>query len=288
MPTWNSINQGVIEIKNDDARADWEQWVLLLSDNHHDSPYCDRKLEKKHLDLALERDALILFGGDVFDAMGGRYDPRRSAEGVRPEDNQSDYLDQIVKHAAEDYGPYAKNIVMVGMGNHEAGILQHNNTNLTSSLVHDLNSDYKGRVIPASMEGWVLFRFKIRKTIRRTIYLYWHHGADGASPVTRGMISTARQAVYLPDANIVWNGHNHQDYYTGTSRRRCNHNGVTTFDVQHFIRTPGYKDELGKPAHMAPGYAERKQFAPTPRGCAWLRFTNDDDDIVVSVMVDVS
>lgn len=277
----------MIEVKLDNARAGWEQWILLLSDNHNDSPLCDRKLQRKHLNIALERDAIILFGGDEFDAMGGRYDPRRSMEGVRPEDMSADYLDKIVLHAAEEYAPYAKNIAMIGMGNHETAVQEHNSTNLTSSLVHRLNSDYGGKIIPAGIRGWVLFRINLRKTVHLTKRLYWHHGADGASPVSRGLISTNRQAVWLPDADIVWNGHNHQGYHVPISRERCNQYGNVSYDVVHFVRTPGYLRQLDAVGGMAPQYAERKAMSPTPSGCVWLRLVGEDDTVSVRVEIDV-
>lgn len=35
-----------------DVKAGWEQWVLLSSDRHHDSRWCDRDLEIEHLEKA--------------------------------------------------------------------------------------------------------------------------------------------------------------------------------------------------------------------------------------------
>lgn len=39
-------------------------YLLLLSDLHWDNPHCDRALLKRHLDLALERNAAIMIFGD--------------------------------------------------------------------------------------------------------------------------------------------------------------------------------------------------------------------------------
>ena len=44
-------------------------WAFLRSDAHHENIGCDQKLEKKHLDQAMERDALILDMGDCLDLM---------------------------------------------------------------------------------------------------------------------------------------------------------------------------------------------------------------------------
>ena len=87
MPNWKSAQRaGVITVRIDDMKAGDDVWVLLRSDAHHDSPYCDRKLEKYHLEIAKERNALILDNGDTFDAMQGKFDPRRSYGDIRPED----------------------------------------------------------------------------------------------------------------------------------------------------------------------------------------------------------
>src|SRR3990167_5322867 len=98
----------VLTVHFNQVAAGWEQWVLLTADRHHDNIYCNRALEKYDLDQAKERNALIADFGDLFCAMQGKYDPRSSMDDIRPEDVGADYLDRIVKHAAEFYGPYAK------------------------------------------------------------------------------------------------------------------------------------------------------------------------------------
>jgi hypothetical protein len=71
------ISNNVHEITIDLGRnKDWEQWVLLRSDVHHDNPKCDQDLERQHLQEALEYDAPIIDNGDLFCAMQGRWDKR--------------------------------------------------------------------------------------------------------------------------------------------------------------------------------------------------------------------
>ncbi len=41
------------------SMTSFEQWFLCRSDAHHDSVKCDRKLEKKHLEMAKERGAAM-------------------------------------------------------------------------------------------------------------------------------------------------------------------------------------------------------------------------------------
>ncbi len=71
------LERNVVEISIDlDRNKDWEQWVLLRSDVHHDNPKCNQDLERKHLDEAIEYDAPIIDNGDLFCAMQGKWDKR--------------------------------------------------------------------------------------------------------------------------------------------------------------------------------------------------------------------
>ena len=66
------LSRNVHEITIDLTRnRDWEQWVLLRSDVHHDNPKCKQDMERRHLDEAIEYDAPIIDNGDLFCAMHG-------------------------------------------------------------------------------------------------------------------------------------------------------------------------------------------------------------------------
>lgn len=256
-------------IRFEGLRAGWEQWILLTGDRHHDNIHCRRDLELEHLDEAKKRNAPIIDVGDLFCAMQGKWDPRRSMDDVRPEDVGANYLDRIVEHAAEFYGPYAKYFAVIGVGNHEDAILAHNNTDLTDRLVYALNTQHGARCYKGGVGGWVRFLFKIGPTQVESRKLKYFHGAGGGGPVTRGVIQTNRQAVYLPDADIVVNGHTHDQYHVPIARERLNMAGTVERDVVHYIRTPTYKDEYGDGSS---GWAVVKGHPPKPLGCAWLRF----------------
>lgn len=73
-------------------------YTLFLSDVHYDSTRCDRAMLKRHLDLALERNALVHLNGDWLDLMGGKYDPRNTLPGgLRPEYRGQDYFDRVIE-----------------------------------------------------------------------------------------------------------------------------------------------------------------------------------------------
>ena len=79
------IHRNVHFINHRFASTSEDFWVLLTSDRHHDNPHCNQELEKKHLDQAVEREAVIIDYGDLFCAMQGKYDRRHSKDDIRPE-----------------------------------------------------------------------------------------------------------------------------------------------------------------------------------------------------------
>lgn len=259
----------VLIVRFTNVLSGWEQVFLLSSDRHHDNKHCDRRLERRHLDQALERDALVMDWGDLFCAMQGKYDPRADMSDIRPEDVGTNYFDNIVMHAARDYGPYASHWLLMAKGNHESSILRHHHHDLTSALVHRLNTEHGGSITLGGFGGWVRFVFMDGKSSRGAKNLKYFHGAGGGGPVTRGVIQTNRQAVYLPDADIVCNGHTHDSWHVPIARERLTNRGIVKRDLVHFIRTAGYKDEY---ADGSGGYHVERWGPPKPIGSVWMRF----------------
>lgn len=280
----NLTNSDNVLTIRENAPNGWEQYVLLMSDNHHDSPLCDRKLEKKHLDEAKQKNAWIFQGGDLFDAMQGRKDPRSSYDNLDPELKGDDYLDRLVKFNSEFYAPYAENILLFARGNHETAALKHYGVDLTSNLVYRMRTEYGCKASAGGYGGWVRFLFTMDKTKRFSLNLKYFHGAGGEAPVTRGMIQTNRQAVYLPDADIIWNGHLHSGYITMIQRERLSSAGVIYQDCQYHVRTPGY---LNSYADGSYGWSVEKGMAPTPLGCVWLRLFREGNRIRITATQDV-
>lgn len=245
-----------------------EHWVLLRSDAHHDSIKCDRKMEKRHLDQALERGAGILDNGDLFDAMQARYDDRSDQDNLRPEYRGEDYWNRLLAEAVEFYGPYAENILELDHGNHETSAIKHCNFDLTSALAGALNIRHGTNIQCGGFSGWMFFRLR-RGRQSKTIRLFRHHGYGGAAPVTKGVIQTARMSPWLPDAHMVVTGHNHAEWIMPIVRMRVSEAGRVYHDEQLHIRVPGYKDGTGDGFG---GWENVKGFAPLPKGAIWLRF----------------
>lgn len=253
---------------------EFEKWFLLVSDRHFDSVDTNRDFQIEHLELAKKRDAHVLEFGDTFDAMQGKWDPRRSYDSLRPEYKSDKYLDLIVKDAVKTFTPYADRFLLFGRGNHESSVMKNNNVDLISNLVHGLNLVPGARIQAGGYGGWVKFTFKIGGTQSISINLKYHHGAGGGGPVTRGVIQTNRQAVYLPDADIIVNGHTHDSWYVPIQRERISKNGEIYQDTQHHIRITSYKDEY---KDGSTGFHVETWKPPKPVGAVWLRFSRHVD-----------
>lgn len=259
-----------INVRFSEISAGWEQWIMLSSDRHFDSTKCDRSLMKKHLELAKDRNAYIVDAGDFFDAMQGRYDPRRSYAEMRPEYAKDIYLDAIVADAAKFMQPYADRFIMIGRGNHDQSIVKNNSVDIVSNLVYHLNRENGTNIKVGGYGGWVRFLFDSGK--KNSINLKYFHGSGGDAPVTRGVLNTARQQLYLPDADIIVNGHNHNTYHVPISRERLSVMGVVYQDLVHHVRTPSYAIDYGDGTQS--WHVERGG-PPKPRGCVWLKFAYD-------------
>ena len=262
-------------ISFDNAKAGFEQWFLLRSDVHHDNPKCDWKLEKKHLDQAVERNAWIIDNGDLFCAMQGKWDKRSSKDSIREEHSQGNYLDALVNTAAEFYKPYAKNFLLLGRGNHETAIRGRHETDLTDRLAHEMKRQ-GSQVLSGGYGGWIRFLFSRGSGNRSSKVLYHFHGTGGGGPVTRGTIQTNRIAVFTPDADIVLTGHTHDSWMMPIQRQRLSDMGVIHHDEQYHVRVAGYKDAWGDGSH---GWEVEKMLGPKPKDAAWLRFYYESDSI---------
>jgi len=256
--------------------------ILLISDCHWDNPHCDRELLKAHLDEAKKGGHDILINGDLFCAMQGKYDGRRSKGDIRPEHNNSRYLDSLVETASDWFVPYAHNIKVVGYGNHETSILRHCETDLIERFVTLLNHKAKSTVNVGGYGGWVIYQFSGAGKIRGSYKLKYFHGSGGGGVVTKGSINFNRMQTMVEGADAIWMGHVHESMeitYTVETLNRL-HN-VVLRDIL-MIRTPSYKEEYdgGKG-----GWHVERGAPPKPLGGRWLILNpkrTEDDFVVVA------
>jgi predicted phosphodiesterase len=278
----------VTRIDLDGYNIDWKKHILFLSDIHLDSPFCDQKLLHKHCNEAVEKDAAILIAGDLFDAMQGHNDPRRSYKELKESLKGIDYFDRALDEAVEFFRPYKDNLAMLGYGNHEYSVVHFNGTDLAqrfTGVMRGLGS----KMVTGGYGGYI--RIGVYRESQSTPYsslrIYYNHGGGGEAPVTKGMIQTNRQAAYVRGCDVVWNGHNHQEYISHQSTIELNNKDKVVQGLVTFIRTPGYKNEYADATHGFNGFAASKMMAPTPRGCAWGELSYNDKQINGKYMADV-
>ena len=145
-------------------------------------------------------------------------------------------------------------------------ILKRLNTGLIDRLTYGINVE-GGDALAMGYAGYLRLNFRYKKgTTSFQKIAYFHHGVSGHAPVSRGAIQTARQAVYMHEADLVQNGHNHEGWIMNVPRSRLSAAGEPYNDLLWFIRTPGYKLS-GIATKEQFGYGREKHPAPTPIGC---------------------
>lgn len=250
-----------------DCLKEKEHWFLLSSDHHWDNPDCNRDMIQKHLGEAKERNANVFMFGDFFCAMQGKYDKRSDKSKIRPEHQTSMYLDSLVDTAAEWLKPYRDVISVIGMGNHETAIIKRHETNLIERLVERLNIDNDNKVFMGGYGGWIKMVFSLYGK-KAELNLKYFHGSGGGGPVTKGVIQSQRQAVFLPDADIIVSGHVHEQYLMAYTQERLSQRGNISLKEQWHVRTPTYKDEY---KDGSGGWHIETGKPPKPIGAWWLK-----------------
>ena len=241
----------------------FEQWVLLAADHHFDSPKCKRELIKKHMELAKERGAVVCFIGDLFDVMGGKYDPRSSKGEIRKEYVEADYLDAVTQDAARFFMPYASNMAVICEGNHETKIKERHEVDLIQRFIALLNSGSKSNTKFGSYSGTIRFRFDYGHKVPYSITLAYHHGSGYKSPRKKEAF-----AYEHPDANICVFGHNHDFEKIFLGRHRVSKYGKGYRDHQTILGIPPYKDGYG---YGDSGFEVQQGHRIKIQGAWWVR-----------------
>lgn len=242
--------------------------ILFTADRHWDNPKSDWKMQKKHLDWAVEREALIVDVGDLFCAMQGKGDPRASKGDIRPEHMTAKYLNALSDTSAQFFKPYAKNFVALFQGNHETAVIKNREYDLTERLAHDLQREGSD-VQKMGYSGYVIVSLRRGKNQdSRSFVVYCEHGSGGGGPVTKGVIQTNRRGVFVRDADVLVSAHIHEAWMLEVMRERLGNNYEPILERQIHLQLPTYKEEYL--AHS--GFHIEKGRPPKPMGAWALHF----------------
>lgn len=222
--------------------------IAMLSDLHWDNPHCDREMLKKHLDYCVTEDIPVVVNGDFLCLMNGRGDKRGSKSDIRPEHNNSRYLDSIVETAVEWFTPYAHIIKLIGYGNHETSVIKWQETDLLQRFVDLLNITTGSNIQVGGYGGWIVVRNKMSSTICTTKIKYFH-GSGGGGIVTKGAINLTRALETYEDFDVFSMGHIHENSSRNDARDTITHNPkqgyIHTQKQIHLMLTGTYKEEYG-------------------------------------------
>jgi hypothetical protein len=226
-------------------------------------------LLKNHLDEAVKRNAAIILNGDTYCCMGGKYDRRADKSLIRPEHNTDRYFDAIVDTSVEWFAPYAKNILLIGYGNHETAIIKHGETDLLQRFASTLNYATGSAVQVGGYGGTIDIRV-LHDTIRGVNFVvHYYHGAGGGGPVTKGVIQDQRLLAATEGYDLTWMGHVHELYYHQNIIHRYDRSTKTLIQKPiHQLRTATYKEEWDG-GYM--GFHTERGRGPKPLGGYWLK-----------------
>ena len=241
--------------------------ILLLSDIHFDSAYCERKLLKSVLDEAIAKDAIILFNGDFFDMMQSRNDKRGSKSNLRKEYLGDNYFDLVIQDAYEYLKPYASNIGIMADGNHETAITKNYETNPLDRLAYLLRKEAGSKVEHTGYQSWVILKLQLGKNHYDTYKIKMHHGSGGNARVTKGVIEHNRMSTYVNGADLIWLAHTHTQYamHSTVEKLTCNQNFQIRLEKVYHVRTGCWKQE-----YKEGGWSVEKGFSPSEIGGYWL------------------
>ena len=266
-----------IQIKVRDIRYTTEgengPWFLLRSDAHQDNPHSDREMEDRHLEQALKKNAIILDNGDLFCAMEGKGD-RRGAKNLRPEHVNGEYLDSLVRTAADRYQPYAHLWPLMAMGNHETAVLSHKETNLTDRLASVLTDRTGHHVQGGGVCNWVTVTLHTpepesgAKGSSTRFVMYMHHGYGGGGPVTLDAIQGQRKVAELDGVDCYVSGHTHGKWEMSRMKAELGPDGKERTKEVHTVKLPTYKEEF---LTQGRGFHHEKGRGAKPLGAYWMQ-----------------
>ena len=244
--------------------------VLCVADVHFDNKNCKIRLLKKHMDEALDNDRLMFFCGDTFCLMQGPGDPRRSSADRHDQDNSDAYVNSVLSRAWDFFGPYAHNIAGMSYGNHETTYIKKTGIDVLELFIDGLNDKCGSNVQRMPFEGWIHHSLESKHKGRASCFkTYFHHGAGGGGPVTKGVIKTNRRNAIVDGADFLISGHIHESFIIETPKIYTTRRGnELTRNVLH-VQLPTYKDEHIKEEEYF-NYHTISERSPRPLGGWWL------------------
>jgi len=248
-------------------KASEEQWVLNISDVHFDSKNCDRKLLKKHLREAEEREALVLINGDWLDVMGCKHDPRSLPNDIRPEYNKAGgaYLDLVMEDSYEFLKKYNLDMLFT-YGNHCTNIIKRQQIDPLKGIVKMLTND---RIHLGAYQGALIMHFqRPNSSAMYSSKWFYHHGAGGGAKRSKGILNADILVSQNSWADVITSGHDHNKWSLPyTVKTLCENNFTWKERRIDILRTGSYKKKA-----VDFGFAIEKDFNTPSLGGYWVKY----------------
>lgn len=196
------------------------QGFTLMSDLHLGAPNIDERLIIKELKEAKENSDRISINGDVFDAIVAT-DPRYVSDILHPRfQGRPDLLNAVLDYAVELLSPYASQIDMIGVGNHESKVSKNASVDLTALLIDRLKPYIDKKLQSTHVihhggyAGFIDYRFVYKGSGKgsdasrgKRYVVSYYHGSGGGGGVNKGMADFSKRLWVRCD--LMWEGHRH-------------------------------------------------------------------------------
>lgn len=226
------------------------QGIRLFGDPHIDAPDHDRELLMHDLEQAkVDGDEAILMG-DTWSLILPQDHKRYSG---RHGEQMDAIIDHKIAQAVELFTPYANQISIIMLGNHETSVIKYHATDPTARLIAELNRvKTNGKILHGGYRCWVQLKWE-RGTHRNSLSMWLHHGAGGGAPVTKGLIDGNRIKV-ARTADIIAIAHKHQHIHDQDSYEYMDQYGVVHQRRRDFFVVGGYSGAESADGDYANGY----------------------------------
>lgn len=263
-----------------------ETGFRLISDLHIGARNIDYDLIDEELRDAKKKGDRIAINGDVLDMILVQDKKRWRTDCIHPSlEGKADLVNAAIDWAVKILSPYADIIDMIGVGNHEEAVLKHHSTDVTKNLVYDLSrkrKDPEHVIHYGGYCGFLPYSFCFGKRSSgeqssRRLTIFYHHGAGGSAPVTRGMIDLHRFGGWV-NADVIWMGHKHTRICSSVQTISCPVTGDhpivrevrQVITGSYFDTYKGQTQEEVKEYGRVTNYAADRGMAPQGKGGARL------------------
>ncbi len=219
--------------------------IFAVGCSHIDSIYTAKNTLKRHLDKALEENALIVFLGDNNDLMQGKGDRRHMKQEMeKMYAGEGAYFNEVVDYTVDFMKPYANNLAVWAWGNHELSALRHNEVDVPRAIVDRLNNETGANVQSSGYRGWVQLRFKDKNgQFRITKNIFYSHSPPSGGKRSKGALSIDLLLAQYPDADVYLAGHLHENLLHFPAVEGISNQGKRYFKEKMYAQMPTYKED---------------------------------------------